>query len=152
MMCVFYRKGKVGAPPQPWGAQEGPQGQQGSWGCPAVHLLSRGSLARRSERIKPPRSKQKSITAKPHTYIQNRPLFDYNSVVALRGSAVFCGNSFKDEHSICQVVQGICGERKSRGRGVVVAVNRLWQKPHKQQKCSLHSLIIPIRTSFQHVN
>lgn len=59
----------------------------------------------------------KSITAKPHTHVQNRPLLDYNSIVALRGSAVFCGNSFKDEHSICQVVQGICGERKSGGMG-----------------------------------
>lgn len=59
----------------------------------------------------------KSITAKPHTHVQNRPLLDYNSIVALRGSAVFCGNSFKDEYSICQVVQGICGERKSGGMG-----------------------------------
>lgn len=60
-------------------------------------------------------SKQKQRGCQAHTYFQDRPLFDNNSVVALDGFAVFRRNSFKDEYSICQAAgRGVCGE--SRGR------------------------------------
>lgn len=46
--------------------------------------------------------KKKKCPCQSHTYFQDRPLFDNNSIIALHGFAIFWGNSFKDEYSICQ--------------------------------------------------
>jgi hypothetical protein len=55
-------------------------------------------------------------------------LFHNNSVIALCGSVIFCGNSFKDEYSICQAIEGICGKKNNNNKNgwVVGDVSCLW--------------------------
>lgn len=59
-------------------------------------------------------SPDKSSKRQYRTYFQDCPLFHNNSVIALCGFAIFCGNSFKDEYSICQAIEGVWKEQQQK--------------------------------------
>lgn len=59
-------------------------------------------------------SPDKSSKRQYRTYFQDCPLFHNNSVITLCGFAIFCGNSFKDEYSICQAIEGVWKEQQQK--------------------------------------